>query len=477
MLQGLATYGLLKHFDYISTVSGGGYIASWLISWIKRPGKETRNLSGIEFVEEELRKAPPEFAPDKAEKYEEPGAINFLRSYSNYLTPQKGLFTADTWVAIAIWLRNTFLNQLILFSFLFSLLLIPNLAAQPITKATPVWSIFVAGILYLFAVLIMAIALRREYKRIRFLDKHPEAEQKAEEPKMFGGEWTVQILVVTPLLLASVLHLSFVLRLPDQVSTKGAYACELVFVSALLWLFVFAVAFAGASPETYMALHGLVKDATEIKKANGIKKAKAIWDLICRWIRILINGVGFLVLVNAAVSALAGTLLLVGVRGVLAWMATGLGCSEPWRLQVAFGPPLLFSVPLFTLVVGAGLVGRDFHDWLREWLARVRAWALLFCIGWGVFFGIALLGPYLAEWNATEYLRLTKTVKWAAVISWILTTAGSVLAGSSNKTGTSDVGCHRCATASPAAAGAGAACDAFPACAPAPPVPLPAAPA
>src|SRR5207253_4808629 len=64
-------------------------------------------------------------------------------------------------------------------------------------------------------------------------------------------------------------------RLPDQVSPKGAYACELVFVSALLWLFVFAVAFAGASPETYMALHGLVKDATEIKKANGIKKAKA----------------------------------------------------------------------------------------------------------------------------------------------------------------------------------------------------------
>jgi len=443
VLQGLAKMGALDHFDYLSSVSGGGYIHEWLAAWIKREEQEQQRLApvatppktytpGMGFREVQKRLVP---LPSDKDSPAHPEPIRWLRRYSNYLTPQKGLFTADTWVAIAIWLRNTFLNQLILFSFLFSLLLIPNLAAQPITKATPVWSIFVAGILYLFAVLIMAIALRREYKRIRFLDKHPEAEQKAEEPKMFGGEWTVQILVVTPLLLASVLHLSFVLRLPDQVSTKGAYACELVFVSALLWLFVFAVAFAGASPETYMALHGLVKDATEIKKANGIKKAKAIWDLICRWIRILINGVGFLVLVNAAVSALAGTLLLVGVRGVLAWMATGLGCSEPWRLQVAFGPPLLFSVPLFTLVVGAGLVGRDFHDWLREWLARVRAWALLFGIGWGVFFGIALLGPYLAEWNATEYLRLTKTVKWAAVISWILTTAGSVLAGNSNKTG------------------------------------------
>ena len=108
-----ATYGLLKHFDYISTVSGGGYIASWLISWIKRPGKETRNLSGIEFVEEELRKAPPEFAPDKVEKYEEPGAINFLRSYSNYLTPRLGIFGADTWTAVASYFRNLLLNQAI----------------------------------------------------------------------------------------------------------------------------------------------------------------------------------------------------------------------------------------------------------------------------------------------------------------------------------------------------------------------------
>src|SRR5205085_11962477 len=38
-----------------------------------------------------------------------PEPIRWLRRYSNYLTPQKCLFTADTWVAIAIWFRNTFL--------------------------------------------------------------------------------------------------------------------------------------------------------------------------------------------------------------------------------------------------------------------------------------------------------------------------------------------------------------------------------
>src|SRR5439155_15783960 len=85
-----------------------------------------------------------------------PEPIRWLRRYSNYLTPQKGLFTADTWVAIAIWFRNTFLNQLILLSFLFFLLLIPNLVAKPITKLSADWSIL-AATLYLFAVAWTAI--------------------------------------------------------------------------------------------------------------------------------------------------------------------------------------------------------------------------------------------------------------------------------------------------------------------------------
>src|SRR5215469_18278612 len=32
-LQGLADLGILQNFDYLSTVSGGGYIGSWLSAW------------------------------------------------------------------------------------------------------------------------------------------------------------------------------------------------------------------------------------------------------------------------------------------------------------------------------------------------------------------------------------------------------------------------------------------------------------
>ena len=52
VIQGLAERGLLRQFDYLSTVSGGGYIGSWLSAWVHRAG-------GIEAVEPQLHPAAP----------------------------------------------------------------------------------------------------------------------------------------------------------------------------------------------------------------------------------------------------------------------------------------------------------------------------------------------------------------------------------------------------------------------------------
>src|SRR5713226_7236077 len=35
VLQGLAKLGLLRRFDYLSTVSGGGYLGTWLMSCVQ----------------------------------------------------------------------------------------------------------------------------------------------------------------------------------------------------------------------------------------------------------------------------------------------------------------------------------------------------------------------------------------------------------------------------------------------------------
>ena len=42
IVQGLARNGLLDHFHYLSTVSGGGYLGSWLSAWIKNIHREWR---------------------------------------------------------------------------------------------------------------------------------------------------------------------------------------------------------------------------------------------------------------------------------------------------------------------------------------------------------------------------------------------------------------------------------------------------
>src|SRR5437899_6183432 len=52
ILQGLARCGLLEKSHYLSTVSGGGYIGSWLSAWIKN------DPNGIRGVVGELKRRP-----------------------------------------------------------------------------------------------------------------------------------------------------------------------------------------------------------------------------------------------------------------------------------------------------------------------------------------------------------------------------------------------------------------------------------
>src|ERR1051325_4125274 len=114
VLQGLAKHGFLGKVDYLSTVSGGGYIGSWLSAWIHR------HPNGRDGVIAELS----DFRGAKIDPESEP--IRRLREYSHYLTPQWGLLSADTWTWVAIFLRNLILNWLVLIPLLASVLAVPR---------------------------------------------------------------------------------------------------------------------------------------------------------------------------------------------------------------------------------------------------------------------------------------------------------------------------------------------------------------
>ncbi|MGQ2965614.1 patatin-like phospholipase family protein [Methylophilus sp.] len=116
ILQGFAKKGLLNRFDYLSTVSGGGYIGAWLSSLI-------RHSNHINTVQAELVLSTRPHVPESRQLTATEKAILWLRSYSNYLTPKTGLFTADTLSAIAQWMANTLLNQVVLLCLLVTLMM------------------------------------------------------------------------------------------------------------------------------------------------------------------------------------------------------------------------------------------------------------------------------------------------------------------------------------------------------------------
>jgi predicted acylesterase/phospholipase RssA len=112
VLQGLAEKHMLRQFDYLSTVSGGGFIGGWLQVLVGE--------SGVSSAEEVISKPRPE-------------ALRRLRAFTNYLTPQTGPLSIDTWAGIVLYLRNLLINWAV-FAPLFLLL-----ALIPIGYRTAIW--------------------------------------------------------------------------------------------------------------------------------------------------------------------------------------------------------------------------------------------------------------------------------------------------------------------------------------------------
>jgi hypothetical protein len=119
VMQALAKLGLLDKFDYLSSVSGGGYIAGWLRAWVHQRGS-------VKDVAKAL--ATPAAAADFDPLAPEPDPVDHLREYANYLTPRLGFFSADTWALAATVVRNLILNWLVLVPALAAVVAIPQLA-------------------------------------------------------------------------------------------------------------------------------------------------------------------------------------------------------------------------------------------------------------------------------------------------------------------------------------------------------------
>jgi hypothetical protein len=164
---------LLSQFHYLSTVSGGGYIGSWLSAWISR--------HKFPFVWSCLVRHPNVGRDPGLE----PRAIAWLREHGNYLTPQLGLTSPDTLTTVAIFLRNLFLNWLVLLPLLVVPLIVMKLLAIVIFavgyhNSLPLFFAFgLIGFLFLFSAL--RFSLRNRPSRNRDGDRR---KLQADQPKV-----------------------------------------------------------------------------------------------------------------------------------------------------------------------------------------------------------------------------------------------------------------------------------------------------
>ncbi len=321
---------LLDAFDYLSTVSGGGYIGAWLSSWIYR--------CSLPVVVRELQHG----RGDRIDPDAEP--ISFLREYSNYLNPKLGFTSADTWALIATVVRNILLNWLVLLPLIASVLILPTLLSTTMFWLQGVHPTYTeplglaAELFALFAFCYMCVAL-------------PAAE--IENPPQAKFLWCG----LTPTILASLLF-SVYASVQHRVLTDGwqhPRSCGIPILLAFLVVVIYGY----------------------------WRRRKLDWAwIVGGLLAVLFSALSFGWLTSRAVAALPQTWTPHSMKVFVA-------LSVPALLLLIFaGIAILVGVSSFDTGVFDNLIDDD--D--REWFARAGGWILIFTFGWLILGGVGLFG-------------------------------------------------------------------------------------
>jgi hypothetical protein len=361
VVQGLARQGALSAFHYLSTVSGGGYLGSWLSAWIHH--------TGFTRAQEELARDPEsKLAP-------EPAPVRHLRAYSNYLSPKLGALSADTWTLIATYLRNLFLNWLVLVPILVAIALVPSIAVTVVGSNPSDW-LLSADTAWVLPAALTGVGF------------------------IFGGLAVAYTHRCRPALRARAPH-SKPLAMSSRTQTAFLKQCLVPLVLAGI-LLTTAWGF-------FSEWHVLTIDGPPLVLAFAVFAAVMHFGgwlgaaLASRWF-----GLGRAVIAENVREALA-VLLTGALAGVLVYGAADLmrhfaldrfGHVGYLQAYVWLAMPLFLVVLIVGSHVFIGVMSRRMGDPEREWSARYSAWVLIVAVGWAVASGLALFGPPLiGQWS------------------------------------------------------------------------------
>ncbi len=407
VLQALARNNWLNRFDYFSSVSGGGYIASWLGAWFTR-------TSAVE-VHEALASDHCQIGKDSDWAKRRP--IRFLRSYTNYLTPRRGLLSTDTWALLGIYLRNLLLNLAILTALLASLLL-----GAVLLVALSEW--FVAGVKAKWAfsimgasgVVLLVIPVVLIGKNLSYFFSENEEHKTPWSVRSTG----IHVTIICPLLASAWLGGVF-------LSVLGAAFPATPVPTLYQWRYW--MAFGAVAYGVFWLLAGIINSRFGSQSDGSFSWEWAIGSAFAA------GAFGGVLLRTAALSAVF---------------------SRPAAIarMVSFGPPLLMLLFLITAVLHIGLMGLAFPDMKREWMARLGGLLLLFSGAWAGLFAIAVydvLGlksfwlNFLSTGSISATVQMQSFWTYAQSIAqlagklgltgaWLAAAIGGAIAGRSPKT-------------------------------------------
>jgi hypothetical protein len=388
VLQALADLKLLYRVDYLSTVSGGGYIGSWLAAWTKRLGS---------FAEVQQR-----LAPNRVHQQDdrEPTPIRFLRMFSNYLTPKLGIFSGDTWAMVAIYLRNLLLNLVVVIAMVTTLLLVPHAVGRLALDAQGTRGI---GVELLVAVaVLLAISFFVILNNMTYLDsrRHKGA------PPLTQQNWILR-LVGAPLLIAAILAVVW-----EAVNRQSLPLEESAYWGAAAYGLFWALPVLGSW--VWLGWRGTRRGSPpfpDSQPAPGLNLYRAR---------------------NFTITLLAAIVAGAFAGGFYAFLSRH---ALTWLERLTTGVPIVLGIFLLAGTVHIGLMGVAFRDWKREWWGRLGGWLLLWGLAWLAIFWIALYFPPFIHNDALVKSAWKTVAAKYLTPAWILTTVAGVLAGKSGDSG------------------------------------------
>jgi hypothetical protein len=455
VLETLKRLGLLTQVDYLSTVSGGGYIGAWLSANCTRAAAR-RRLNAESGVVDWLEPAA-DWRP----------SVTHLRRYSNYLSPTVGFFSADTWSMGAIWIRNTLLVQLTVILAVAATLLLP----RPLFQLFAYWPS--TGDLRWLGVALFIVGV------VGVAGNQLRLHRRRQLPLLHASSWVIGLVLTVICLAAAVvigrgwgfapfsddpmgwvaLPVALLLLLagfcaqpvavklvgliwvlwradgaPREINYTQGWVQALIVVPMMAAGFFLAAVLwgqsAGAEPVLAHAttFAGMFMEAWRYWPLPLSIAFASLWMLSLVSLR-RYTVVSIVVALCAPIPTVVVLHALLSVIMLLLrrWAASP---AEGQWLAFVWAPALVLYAFALTVNILIGMLGRQSSEGVREWWSRLGAWLGIYGFAWMLITLAGVYGPRLG----LALLDGSLWTRFSTVVGWAVTTGAGLLAGNSART-------------------------------------------